>query len=321
LGTKIDHSLSASAVLGVYPYNGGPYPPLVCPLPDFVRAQLDTFELERYESPLEALEEMGYSLAYSGSANLDLDPQDELVVVLALSEPQLVVFDSKIGKWHAHRAARISSQFDALDLALYDQQGDQVPELIVAARLSDPPPDSIYTDCWQPGAGSTTEIIAVRQDGSGFQAYRGYTACGQPAVLEQSVQDGSLAAGLSEGYHLSAGTSLGDVRRLQYALSLEELQARSKEWKGVYLDLEQLEARIRSQKDPNGPAEEIASLLVELSQGPPGTERLRCLLRYLSGLNAELSGDQEAALKAYLELIRLNPVSPWSWLALARLGP
>jgi hypothetical protein len=76
---------------------------------------------------------------------------------------------------------------------------------------------------------------------------------------------------------------------------------------------------IHQEKPVQDTLNSIDTLMNALPPNDPLSDIIRPRLLFMRGYLYELNGDEANALETYLELIKLDPRSPWSWLAWIRL--
>ncbi len=305
LGSDVDADISAS----VY-RSPAPLPARVCPLNLLIDQRLEMVTAVATASPITNLENLGIPIAQSLTVNMDADPEMEWVGLLALNDPQIIIFDSVAGVWQGHSVARLETNGDT-DFETTDIDGDNLPELVVWHTIAE---DEAF--CWDVAIRMSISII--HRSGNGFELVEHESDCysDSPIALAHAGED--KEAFLHRLYFEHRLVPAPEVAPSRSWFRLEGFEVSEYETIERYLQ-SYLEPAVWSQTDADTIVNEINALLDYLPQNNPEAELYAHRLTYLLGYHYELSGDEEAAVSTYLDLIQQIPDSIWAWLAWSRL--
>jgi hypothetical protein len=310
-------NLSFSSSVGAYPYDTVINPPMLCPLSDLAEALIENAELPVGSAPLDTLEELGIPLGTTADVQLDDDPENEIAVVVPLSEPQIIVLDQGEQNWRAFRAARLMAPAGEIQFWAGDLYQDQSIELLVGATLRKPTPYNTFTTCWRSESGDVAQFVAIRSAEGEIGSFWSDELCQKIEDLEQFFEGNRFEFALVQGGPQGSNESLVEFNRRIYSFSLQELFALERRdfWHGLDGILDE----ILTNPGQVPPDAKTAAVLNWVSPTAPGGERIIQRMFYFTAFYYEKNGDNDKAATIYKQLIHNWPDSIWSWLAWARI--
>lgn len=284
--------VSQLAILGVGGDETKPVARLVCPLGDVVRGRVATLSPLQTTNPVSTLVNLGYSLAFTQTTNLDTDPELEWMGILEPIAPSLIIFDQTPAGWMIYQPGSYSfDEVVALTWLLRDLTGDGIDDVLVLLQLKGThfggfsSPYQVYFIDISSGTYNILDVVYPYDEVMLAEIGLDYFDIGQPARSWRQL----------EGFPTEA----------------------------TYIDeyVRELVAAVLSPEHSATLPEDLIALINYLPQDDPDAYYLILQLTYMLGYTYEQEGRDEEAMATYLALIQQAPESPWSWLAWARIEP
>jgi tetratricopeptide (TPR) repeat protein len=298
IGSDIDSELTHD----LYPIDYAPVSNLVCPFPETVLARLEGIKIPISDSPIDVLTQNGLPFAWSEPINWDNDPLQEWIGVLQFSKPIIVLLDGDTF-WQPVVIDSHSMNASGLDAVIYSPSDQISPELLVLFTT-----ESRYCDSPE----TEKNLVAI-----------------DPNIFEYDVQAkcDSISYSLASRENIElAITEFSKANRFGPEIDPDWYYLTDKEdvdgYQNDIMDfVRALEDLIISRRDPIKAVSKLDTIASALPPDDPSAKLLLNRLYYLRGLNYELGGQGELAVKTYLKLIEISPESIWSQYAKLRLQP
>jgi tetratricopeptide (TPR) repeat protein len=298
IGSDIDNELAIDG----YPMDFSPNPFLVCPISDILNARLNGIKIPITESPMEAFAKQGIPFAWSKSINWDNDPLQEQVGVLKFSKTMIILLDGE-AVWQPRVIENYSLNSANIDAGVYFSPNQTSPELLVFFTTG-------VGVCDTPDTEKSLVTINLNT-----LKYSTRIKCDSNSYSLSSDKDIEFTINQFNKTESVDSDNKPDWYYLTDKEDVDEYQNDIMDFVWAVEDL------IVSQEDSNKAHSKLNTIVAALPQGDPSTNLLLSRLYYLRGLNYELSGQSDLAVKTYLELIKFSPDSLWSQYAKLRLKP
>jgi hypothetical protein len=307
------------AVLGVYPYNGEIYAPMMCPLHQFVQSRFDLLQEKTNIDLAEWMVQQGFPYDPLEADNPNLDSSGLEIGQIELIQPYLVINDTQ-----TRNLKLLQTTFDGpvekYEFLLKDADLDGDDELMILARLEEPLPIGSHFFCER--GDSVTEIRILRKTANHFETIFENYGCGEPPSIEEVFSDQNVA-----GMMAKAAKEANDIPGFETAwwypdIVIAELTKDMEDEEaapGLFGVLDQITEEVLDNETPLTTRGKIMALLETLPEDEEAAQLVRNRLLYLKGVSYQLEGKDAMAIETYLDLIQSDPDSPWSWLAFARL--
>ena len=286
--------ISGFATLGIGGDETEPDARLVCPLVEVVRGRVATLSPLQTANPVTAMTELGYSLAFTQTTNLDSDPELEWIGILEPIAPSLVIFDQTPAGWAIHPTGLYPfDEVVQLTWLLRDVTDDGVDDLLVLLEIG----ETALADLWP--------------------SYKVF-------LFDTAVADYDLVHSISsyedEVRLAELPLDFFPPERSVTAAAWKQLEGFNTEATSTYDYVRELVAAVLSPEHSDTLPEDLIALINYLPPDEPEAHYLILQLTYMLGYTYEQEGREEEAIATYLALIQQAPESPWSWLAWARIS-
>ena len=297
IGSEIDIDLTH----GAYPIDFAPVANLICPFPQVLGRRLDNLEIPVSESSIiDILTSKGYSFIWSQSMNWDSDSQQEWLGVLDFRQPMLALMDSD-KNWNIKAVETYSPGLSKVDSTVYIPEDGSGLKILILFSSKGKYCDSPNTDKW---------LLVVNPE---TVEHEGLYLCDTNTYSLASKDNVQLAL---QEFSKSQRYESFEAPDWYYLPEINEITL---EQKSILEAVSELGYNVLNQINSGKTASKISALMESLPKDDPAARLLLNRLYYLRGLNYELSGRNELAVAAYLELIEFSPESLWSKLAEIRI--
>jgi hypothetical protein len=312
-GSKIDGYLMP----GSYPVTSGPYPPNVCPLGELIANRVGLIDWPAANDPSDGLTTQGLRLVASQTLHLPGWDDPVWIGVLALNEPPVVAGMIRNGRWEYRVVGAFSSALGRASIASYSPSDGGPAMILVSAVYSEPVSKWVFAICELGQRLLAFERLpADLEDTSQIDAI---THCGDLSEISLVTTDDRVRVATLIAEAVASSEPPAEPRPPW--VSLEGLETRPAGEIDVFAYVYDLEGRVMMESVPEITGGEIAALIDYLPRDDSAARLLATHLSYLAGLNQELRGNEEAAVRHYVDVISEAPEAGWAWLAWARLEP
>ena len=292
--------ISELVVVGIGGDENKPYLPFVCPLRDIVRGRVISSAPLQATDPIVAMTNLGYSLTFTDTINLDADSDLEWIAILEPTAPHLVILDQTQAGWMVYwpgskEFEHVFSPVINLTWTVKDMTDDGLNDLLVSLE---------YEDERRLGMTLKYQLFLIEL-GSGHFDY-----------LDAEYPDQEM-----DLVELEPGFFVITTSQPVTAAAWKQLEGFNTEATSTYDYIRELVAAVLSPERPDTLPDDLIALINYLPPDDPEAHYLILQLTYMLGYTYEQEGREEEAIAAYLALIQQAPESPWSWLAWARLEP
>ncbi len=298
IGSEIDIDLTH----GAYPIDFAPIADLICPFSDVLDERLDKLKISVSKSPIDALIALDYSFVWTQSLNWDNDSEQEWLGVLNFRQPMLAFMDGD-KNWNidiVEISSSSPSKFEANTYTSADGTGVKVLVLFSGTgKYCDSPNTAKWLIVLSP------EIIE----------YEDLYLC------DSNIYSIASEDGIQYALQEFSKPNYFETFEAPDWYYLPGISENTFEQKTVLEAVNELGAKVLSRTDLDETASEISALMESLPRDDPAARLLLNRLYYLQGLNYELSGQNDLAVEAYLDLIEFSPESLWGQYARMRIQP